>query len=592
MIDEIIVARDIHYRYPTGNTDVLHGIDLTLRRGEFVGVVGTTGAGKTTLCQTLNGLVPHYTRGKLTGTVQVKGRDTTELSVADLSADVGLVFQNADAQLVMSTVEEECLIGGLSQGLPHREARQRAQEILERLEITHLAGRSPQALSGGQKQRVAIAAVMVTRPDVLVLDEATSELDAVMVQKIFNLCAQFNCDSGTTILLVSHEMELLARYAQRLILMKEGQIILDAPTRVALAQPEAFADAGVRLPQVTQYALSLNARVPWSALPLTEEEALPHVRQAFAAANIGTIATQPEAATLPQNNATPLVRITDVRFAYREPFTVLDNINLTIQPGEFTAIIGNNGSGKSTLMKLILGLLKPSAGQVVIDRVDTRQAKVSELARRIGFIFQDPNSQIFANTVAEEVRFGLKNLALPEAEITQRVEATLDEFGLQALRETFPRFLAHGDKQKLCIASIVAMHPATLLLDEPTTGQDHRDARQILDRAQHLNAQGITIVLITHDLTNVARYARRVIVVQDGRILADGPTETIMTNYELLGACHLAPPQVVRMSLDLADLGIPPALTLEALTESTLQRLNSHQVSFSQGANREERSER
>lgn len=580
MTDEIIAVHNIHYGYPTGKTTVLHGINLTLRRGEFVGLVGTTGAGKTTLCQTLNGLVPHYTRGRMTGTVRVKGRDTAELTVADLSADVGLVFQNADAQLVMSSVEEECLIGGLSQGLPRRMARQRAYEMLDRLEITHLATRSPQALSGGQKQRVAIAAVMVTRPDVLVLDEATSELDALMVQKIFDLCAQFNRDFGTTILLVSHEMELLARYAQRLILMKDGRILLDAPTRDALAHHDAFAEAGVRLPQVTQYALDLNSHVPWPVLPLTEEEALPHVREVFAAtAGAATDDTLPAPPATPPPNGTPLLRIANVRFAYREPVQVLHNVNLAIQAGEFTAIIGNNGSGKSTLMKLILGLLKPSSGRVVIDGVDTRQARVSDLARRIGFIFQDPNSQIFANSVAEEIRFGLKNLELPEDEIARRVEETLEEFGLQDVRDTFPRFLAHGDKQKLCIASIVAMRPTTLLLDEPTTGQDHRDSRQILDRARRLNEQGITILMITHDLNNVARYARRVIVMNDGHILADGPTAAIMSDRALLASCHLTPPQIVRMSLELADLGVRPAMTLEELTEATLQRLKVYHAS-------------
>lgn len=558
---------------------MLQGINLTLHRGEFVGLVGTTGAGKTTLCQALNGLIPHYTRGRMTGTVTVKGQDTSTLTVADLSTSVGLVFQNPEAQLVMSTVEEECFVGLLSQGLPRREARQRAQAMLARLEIAHLATRSPQALSGGQKQRVAIAAVMVTQPDLLVLDEATSELDALMVQKIFSMCTQFNRELGTTILLVSHEMELLARYAQRLVVMEAGRIILDAPTREALKHPAAFRQAGVHLPQVTQYALALDSRVNWPMLPLTEEEALPPVRQALAALpQNGRVPPRERVEPPSPAHAAPLIRLEDVRFAYRNPVTVLHKINLSIHQGEFTAIIGNNGSGKSTLMKLILGLLKPSAGRVQIDGVDTRKAKVSELARRIGFIFQDPNSQIFAGSVEEEIRFGLKNLGLPAAEMAERVEAMLTEFALHDLRETFPRFLSQGDKQKLCIASIVAMQPQVLLLDEPTTGQDHRDSRQILDRAERLNAQGITILLITHDLNNVARYARRVILLNDGNIVADGPTAEIMVNRDLLHSCHLAPPQVVRMSLDLADHGIPPAMRLETLTAETLWRLDAQSV--------------
>jgi energy-coupling factor transport system ATP-binding protein len=212
---------------------------------------------------------------------------------------------------------------------------------------------------------------------------------------------------------------------------------------------------------------------------------------------------------------------------------------------------------------------------VLVDGLDTRQAKVSALARRIGFIFQEPNDQLFAGTVAEELRFGLKNLALPPDEIEARSMATLAQFGLESVRDTFPRFLARGDKQKVCIAAIVAMQPQVLLLDEPTTGQDHRDSGQIMELATALNRQGITILLVTHDLGNVARYARRVVVVSHGAIVADGPTASIMADRALLEACHLTPPQIVRLSLDLADQGMPLALTPEALAASTQARLGA-----------------
>ncbi|RME70791.1 MAG: ABC transporter ATP-binding protein [Chloroflexi bacterium] len=574
MNQEIISVRDVRYCYPTGTDPVLRGVNFSLRRGEFVGLVGATGAGKTTLCQTLNGLIPHYTLGEMQGEVWVNGKKTTDLTVADLSSMVGLVFQDADAQLVMSTVEEECLLGPMSQGLSRREARQRARQILERLEISHLAERSPQALSGGQKQRVAIAAVMVTEPEVLVLDEATSELDAMMVGKIFHLCERLNREFGTTILLVSHEVELLARYTDRLLVMDKGRIVLDAPTRQALQEHQILQQVGVRLPQVTRFAVATREVLAWPTLPLTEEEALPVARAALNGSRPQPAEVpppRPEAGTEP-----PLIEVKNVRFAYREPVTVLHNINLTFRQGEFTAIIGNNGSGKSTLMKLILGLLKPSAGQVIIDGIDTRQAKVSDLARRIGFIFQNPNDQLFASSVAEEVAFGLKNLGLSEEEIRHRVEETLVRFQLTGVRDVFPRFLARGDKQKVCIASIVAMNPQILLLDEPTTGQDYRDSHQIMELARSLNEQGITILLVTHDLNNVARYARRVIAVNDGVIVADGPTTEIMSNRELLASCHLTPPQIVRLSLEMSEAGIPPIMTPEALAEKIRHRLSLH----------------
>jgi energy-coupling factor transport system ATP-binding protein len=257
----------------------------------------------------------------------------------------------------------------------------------------------------------------------------------------------------------------------------------------------------------------------------------------------------------------PIIHLENVSFAYDGGADVLRDLSLTIQPGEFTAIIGNNGSGKSTLMKLILGLLKPRRGRVIVDGVDTRAARVSALAQRVGFIFQNPNDQLFTSSVAEEIAFGLRNLGLLPEEVTARVETTLAQFGLTAVRDVFPRFLARGDKQKVCIAAVVAMRPHILLLDEPTTGQDHNDARAILELARDLNQQGICILLVTHDLINVAAYTRRVIVVNDGELVRDASTLEVMTDLPLLARCHLVTPQVVRLSLALADLGVPVALT-------------------------------
>lgn len=257
----------------------------------------------------------------------------------------------------------------------------------------------------------------------------------------------------------------------------------------------------------------------------------------------------------------PIIRVERVAFAYDGGPDVLRDVSLAVAPGEFTAIIGNNGSGKSTLMKLILGLLKPRQGRVIVDGVDTRAARVSALARRVGFIFQNPNDQLFADSVAGEIAFGPRHLGLPPAEVAARVEAALARFGLTGVRDVFPRFLSRGDKQKVCIAAVVAMRPRILLLDEPTTGQDHRDASRILDLAAALNAEGICILLVTHDLINVAAYARRVVVMNDGDLLRDAPTAAVMSDLPLLARCHLAPPQIVRLSLALADLGLPPALT-------------------------------
>ncbi len=277
MTDEVVISvRDVRYKYPTSKDWVLKGVNLDIHRGEFVGIVGTTGAGKTTLCQTFNGLIPHYTRGTFEGQVLVMGQDTRQTDVSTLSTQVGLVFQDADSQLVMSSVLEEVMLGLTMHGMSHREARERAMQTLEVMGIAHLADRPPHAVSGGQKQRVAIATVLALQPDILVLDEATSELDSLTVHRIFDLVGELN-QQGITIVLVSHEVELLSQCAGRLVLVDAGQIVLDGPPREVFRQAEVFHRAGVRLPQVTEFALQLGDRLPYPDLPLSVKEALPPI---------------------------------------------------------------------------------------------------------------------------------------------------------------------------------------------------------------------------------------------------------------------------------------------------------------------------
>jgi energy-coupling factor transport system ATP-binding protein len=277
--EAIISVRNVRYKYPTSPDWILRTISLDVYRGEFLGIVGTTGAGKTTLCQCFNGLIPHYTLGTYEGRVVVAGRNTRETDVSDLSTKVGLVFQDADAQLVMSSVLEEAMLGLNMRGIPTHEAKEQAFHSLEALGITHLADRPPSALSGGQKQRAAIAAVMTMQPDILVLDEATSELDSQTVHRIFDMCQHLN-ENGTTIVLVSHEMELLSQFADRLVLVDDGQVMLEGPPRKVFQQAEIFRRVGVRLPQLTDFALAIADQLPFDLIPLTTEEAATVIKSA------------------------------------------------------------------------------------------------------------------------------------------------------------------------------------------------------------------------------------------------------------------------------------------------------------------------
>ncbi len=263
----------VTFRYPTSKTDVLTDISLTVRKGEFLGVTGPTGAGKTSLCMAMNGLVPNYTMGSFAGQVFVKGKNTREHPIAELSAEVGLVFQDPESQLIMSTVEEELMFGPISHGRTRKEALEATHEIAKILAITHLLKRSPQTLSGGQKQRVAIGAALTINPDVLVLDEATSELDPVTVHRVFELCKTLHDQFSKTIIIVSHEIELLSQYAERVVLISDGQVVLDKNPREVFRNVDLLNKTGIRLPQVTELALHLREKgVPFMDTPLTVED--------------------------------------------------------------------------------------------------------------------------------------------------------------------------------------------------------------------------------------------------------------------------------------------------------------------------------
>ncbi len=271
------------------------------------------------------------------------------------------------------------------------------------------------------------------------------------------------------------------------------------------------------------------------------------------------------------------IEVEDVWFSYSGDNYVLKGIDLDIEEGEFLAIIGRNGSGKSTLMRLLIGLLKPTKGRVIVRGKDTRSERVSEIAREVGFIFQSPDDQLFCRSVEEEIAFGLRNLGLGDDEIAEIVERTLRDFALQDVRGVYPRFLSRGDKQKVSVAAIAAMDPKILILDEPTTGQDHRDSRAIMELVKGLNERGKTIILVTHDMRNVAAYAERTILLEDGRILADAPTRRLFAKGELLRRCGLAPPQITELARSCASMGIrPDVISVKEMEEELGRVLRIH----------------
>jgi energy-coupling factor transport system ATP-binding protein len=578
---------------------VLRGIDLAVERGEFLAIAGHTGAGKSTLCYTLNGLVPHSFGGKLAGTVRVCGLNTAEATLPALARKVGIVLQSAESQLVGLTAAEDVEFGLENLGLPAPEILERARWALEVVRLSEHADRSPWTLSGGQKQREAIAAALAFRPEVLVLDNPTAELDPLGKEEVLETVARLNREMGITIVIVDQELHEVIPHATRLALLDEGRIALLGTPAEVLDQAQAVRAIGVKLPDVTEVAYQLRKASRWDgALPVTVSEAVAGLRgqdewqgtgvwgQGFGLRGDETAgadgaghgrAPQAENVTHYASRITdpaPLIQVENLAFRYPGGQEALAGVTLDIRQGEFVALMGPNGAGKTTLAKHFNGLLKPSGGRVLVHGADTRERTVAQLAPRVGYVFQNPDHQIFSQTVAEELAFGPKNLGWPAEKIEAAVEKTLADLGLAEQREAEPFFMGLAERKLIAIGSVLIMGPEVLVLDEPATGADYGVALRIMRYIRDLHQGGLTVVIITHDVSLAANYADRLLVMRAGRLALDGRPHDLLGNPDpsALRACYVTPPQVSDLARALWGEAAPPIIRVEAMVAALTPR--------------------
>lgn len=556
---------------------VLNGIDLEIRQGEFAVIAGRTGSGKSTLCYALLGLIPHSFPGHMEGSVRVCGIDTASSTINDLTRRVSLVMQSAESQLVGLTVLEDVQFGLENLGLPPAEIVERSQWALDVVRLAAFAETSPWSLSGGQKQRLAIAAALAFHPEVLVLDNPTAELDPLGKTETLETIARLNRELGTTIVMVDQDLEEIVRYASRLVILDGGRIVLEGTPADVLDRAEILRQVGIKLPEITEVGYQLRALGHWQGrLPVTVVEARERIdalldrgRSAADARSSGDrswAGTHPaapadEAGTPPDD----LVRIEDLRFAYPGGPDVLKGIDLLIRRGEFVALMGPNGAGKTTLAKHLNGLLKPTEGRVLIDGEDTRRRTVAELARRVGYVFQNPDHQIFAETAAQELAFGPHNLGWPTERISVAVERTLRDLDLADQGSAPPFFMGLAERKLLALGSVLIMGPELLVLDEPATGADFGVALRIMRYIASLHRAGLTVLIITHDVSLAASYAERLLVVRDGQVALDGPPRAVFRRVDELRGCFVSPPQIVALADALGSDAISAGELVEQL---------------------------
>jgi energy-coupling factor transport system ATP-binding protein len=564
--------RDVSFSYPSSIEPVLRNINLTIHSGEFVGIIAPTGSGKSTLLGLLGGIIPHYVRGDLHGQVLLDGVDTRELSLRKFASRVGMVLQDPDSQLFNLLVRDEIVWGLENRGVPRTQMDARLDSILNFFNITALRDRITYDLSGGEKQRVVMAAVAVSQPDILLFDNPTSQLDPLGSELVIESVKRI-LEVHRTVVMVEDKLDELLEHADRLILLHRGEIVLDCPPAEFVRHEAELERAGIVPSSVAQLSLRLaRAGHLDGTLPLTLADAVPVFRRLFPGAAPATAPRLPERAPMAAERVSIDVR--DVRFVYPppRPIPAVKGVSLTFERASFVAIIGQNGSGKTTLARCLSGYLTPTSGSVLVGGENVHHLKTFRRARRIGYVFQNPSTQLFRQSVYDEVAFSLEYQGIAPAEVAERVEAILRMLDLWEQRDLHPFRLSLGNKQRLAIACIAVLQPDALIVDEPTTGQDPRHARAVMELLTRLRDQdGTTIITITHAMALAAEYCDRVVAMCRGEVLLDGTPRDVFAQRDVLATTFVKPPSITQLALELGM--VPPPLNVDEAATMMHERL-------------------
>lgn len=593
-MDPIIRIDHVSFSYGEASARALDDVTLSVSPGDFLGIIGPSGAGKTTLASAMSGAIPHHYTGPLFGSVLVDGKDTCAVTLTDISQVVGSVLQDIDTQMVASVVEDEMLFGLENFGVPHSQIEERVIDALETVGIANLRERDIATLSGGQKQKVAIAAILALRPRVLVLDEPTAALDPASSRMVFETLRSINRELGVTVVIIEQKVALLSEYASRIAVMQGGRIALEGTPSEVFSHSAELRSIGVDSPRVTRISNSLAARGLIEAgepcLNVREASLLiqnlckassPAPRAAATAGADRAAADAPATADAARSTiaspgecgmaesprrpavklgASPVVRLRDVTYTYPGGGASVRHLNLEVYPGEFVGLVGQNGAGKTTATKLVNGLLKPSSGTVEVAGLDTRTARTSQIARHAATLFQNPDHQICRDTVLDEVAFGLELGGVDAETARERARAVAEDFGLPLGEAPFS--LSRGQRQMVALASVVVLEPELVILDEPTSGLDYRECMTVMETVRRMADRGSAVIMVCHDMEVVSDFAERLVVMADGEIAAAGPTHDLFADESLMKRASMRPPQVVELANELAHTVSPRFLGL------------------------------
>ena len=545
----LLEIEGLGFRYRRATEPAIQDLSLTVDRGEILLVAGPSGCGKSTLIRAINGLIPHAYPGDLSGTVRIEGRLTTEVRLRDLARTVGTVLQDPAKQIIGATVDAELAFGPENLGVAQPEIVGRIDEVFEQTATVHLRGRETSALSGGERQLVAVAGSLMLRPQLLVVDEPLANLDPETAAHLLSILREL-AEAGNAVVLVEHRVEeALDARPDRVLYLEEGRTryLGPVPGFLEIADPEA-----VKLPfEVILERTRAGAETPETA------DSRDAVASSEPSEPSATIEPTPAAAdATPTAAAAPPARLTyrgvSAMLGDRE---ILHDIDATLGAREVVAVLGPNGAGKTTLFRTAMGLLPVTSGQVLVDGRPIVGRSVSELASVFGYVFQSPSQMLFARTVREELLFGPRNLKQDAAGFDELMADVLARTSLDSLENILdrpPLTLSFGQQKRLALAIALALRPRTLILDEPSSGQDHRTANAFLAAVRAI--EGIeSLYLITHDVDLALTHADRILLLRDGKVVADGPPTTVIEDEDRWRSCNLRPTSLMRANAQRRD---------------------------------------
>ena len=549
----IISFRNFSFQYRAQKRPTLTDIDLEIYPGERVLIAGPSGSGKSTLAGCINGLNPFSNPGACTGTLTVDGVDAPHSSLFELSAHVGTVLQDPDGQFIGLTVGEDIAFALENSCTPQDEMHAITRHAAELVGIENHLGYAPHELSGGQKQRVSLAGVMVDQVRILLFDEPLANLDPATGKQAIELIDEIQKKTDTTVLIIEHRLEdVLWRNVDRIVLVNGGTILADLRPDELLSG-SLLAENGIREPL---YVTALR----YAGVDITPDKHPAHV-DSLVLDDTDTqklrdwFTARPRPAAQPERE--PLLEVKGLSFGYQKGQQTLRDVSFSIGKGEMVSIVGRNGAGKSTLSKLICGFETPDEGEIFLNGKPLAEENIRRRAQHIGYVMQNPNQMISKTMIYEEVALGLQRSGLTEEQIREKVEATLRVCGLYPFRNWPISALSFGQKKRVTIASVLVLDPELILLDEPTAGQDFRHYTDIMEFLRGLNARGVTVVMITHDMHLMLEYTRRALVFCDGRLIADRTAAAVLCDpalveqaalketslYTLANRCGIAPAQ-------------------------------------------------